>query len=92
MESRRNLLRCTSPSPILADHSLVLWNRQLTISVSRDHPAEEVYVTGTFDDWQKSEKLEKNGDVFSKNVTLKNADEKIYYKVRGRGEGRALFN
>ncbi|KAH8589465.1 hypothetical protein B0O99DRAFT_494478, partial [Bisporella sp. PMI_857] len=45
-----------------------------------DHPAEEVYVTGTFDGWSKSEKLEKQGDSFSKNVTLKSADEKIYYK------------
>lgn len=47
-----------------------------------------MYVTGTFDDWQKSEKLEKNGDVFSKDVTLKSADEKIYYKVRNNGETR----
>jgi len=48
----------------------------------RTHPAEEVYVTGTFDDWSKSEKLVKTGDIFTKNVSLKNADEKIYYKVR----------
>lgn len=51
-------------------------------STSRDHPASEVYVTGTFDDWSKSEKLVKTGDVFEKDVTLKSADEKIYYKVR----------
>lgn len=57
----------------------------LTFFRFRDHPAEEVYVTGTFDDWQKTEKLSKNGDVFSKDVTLKNADEKIYYKVRDNG-------
>ena len=56
---------------------------KLTFVLCRDHPAEEVYVTGTFDNWQKSEKLVKNGDVFSKDVTLKSADEKIYYKVRG---------
>ncbi|KAH7407846.1 hypothetical protein BKA64DRAFT_432657 [Cadophora sp. MPI-SDFR-AT-0126] len=47
-----------------------------------DHPAEEVYVTGTFDDWSKSEKLVKTGDSFSKDVTLNSAAEKIYYKVR----------
>tara|TARA_R110002060_G_scaffold71173_3_gene79760 strand:+ start:702 stop:878 length:177 start_codon:yes stop_codon:yes gene_type:complete len=41
-------------------------------------------VTGTFDDWSKSEKLVKNGDSFSKDVTLNSAAEKIYYKVRGR--------
>ncbi|KAK6583879.1 hypothetical protein PZA11_003609 [Diplocarpon coronariae] len=45
-----------------------------------DHPAEEVYVTGTFDDWSKSEKLVKTGESFSKDVTLPSATEKIYYK------------
>ncbi|KAJ5051563.1 uncharacterized protein L3040_001339 [Drepanopeziza brunnea f. sp. 'multigermtubi'] len=45
-----------------------------------DHPAEEVYVTGTFDDWSKSEKLVKQGNSFSKDVRLPSAAEKIYYK------------
>ncbi|KIN06533.1 carbohydrate-binding module family 48 protein [Oidiodendron maius Zn] len=45
-----------------------------------EHPASEVYVTGTFDDWSKSEKLVKMGDYFAKEVTLPRADEKIYYK------------
>jgi len=45
-----------------------------------EHPADEVYVTGTFDDWAKSEKLIKAGDVFEKDVTLPSAAEKIYYK------------
>ncbi|TAQ83733.1 hypothetical protein B7494_g7942 [Chlorociboria aeruginascens] len=45
-----------------------------------EHPADEVYVTGTFDGWSKSEKLVKTGDVFAKDVTLSSADEKIYYK------------
>ena len=40
-------------------------------------------MTGTFDDWSKSEKLIKNGDSFSKDVTLNSGAEKIYYKVRG---------
>ncbi|WQF88942.1 Putative AMP-activated kinase, glycogen-binding protein [Colletotrichum destructivum] len=44
------------------------------------HPAEEVYVTGTFDNWTKSEKLDKVGNSFEKTVTLPNASEKIYYK------------
>jgi Glycogen recognition site of AMP-activated protein kinase len=57
--------------------------RKLICISSRDHPAEEVYVTGTFDNWSKSEKLVKTGDVFEKNVTLSSAAEKIYYKVRG---------
>ncbi|KAK1654641.1 hypothetical protein BDP81DRAFT_309149 [Colletotrichum phormii] len=44
------------------------------------HPAEEVYVTGTFDNWTKSEKLEKVGSSFEKTVKLADASEKIYYK------------
>jgi hypothetical protein len=55
----------------------------LTAVAIRDHPASEVYVTGTFDDWSKSEKLVKSGDSFVKDVTLPSAEEKIYYKVRG---------
>ena len=47
-----------------------------------EHAASEVYVTGTFDGWSKSEKLTQHGDIFSKDVTLPSADEKIYYKVR----------
>jgi hypothetical protein len=54
------------------------------LSRTREHPASEVYVTGTFDDWSKSEKLVKTGDHFAKEVTLPSADEKIYYKVRDR--------
>ncbi|XXH03485.1 hypothetical protein Hte_009890 [Hypoxylon texense] len=45
-----------------------------------DHPASEVYVTGTFDEWKKTEKLEKVGEHFEKAVTLKDASAKIYYK------------
>ncbi|TVY32498.1 Cruciform DNA-recognizing protein, partial [Lachnellula occidentalis] len=45
-----------------------------------EHPASEVYVTGTFDDWSKTEKLVKTGDVFEKKVDLPSAAEKIYYK------------
>ena len=48
----------------------------------RDHPASEVFVTGTFDDWAKSVKLEKKaGNLHEKLVELPNAEEKIYYKV-----------
>ncbi|KAF4342695.1 5 AMP-activated kinase subunit beta-2 [Fusarium beomiforme] len=45
-----------------------------------EHPADEVYVTGTFDNWTKSVKLEKEGNVFSKTVDLKEPEGKIYYK------------
>ncbi|KAL7932256.1 carbohydrate-binding module family 48 protein [Trichoderma chlorosporum] len=45
-----------------------------------EHPAEEVFVTGTFDNWTKSEQLAKEGDVFQKTVTLKDASQKIYFK------------
>ncbi|KAH7148943.1 hypothetical protein EDB81DRAFT_650436 [Dactylonectria macrodidyma] len=44
------------------------------------HPAEEVYVTGTFDGWTKSVRLQKDGDIFQKSVELEDASEKIYYK------------
>ncbi|EED23914.1 conserved hypothetical protein [Talaromyces stipitatus ATCC 10500] len=42
--------------------------------------ATEVYVTGTFDDWGKTVRLEKNGDVFEKEVHLPTIDGKIQYK------------
>ncbi|RKF63072.1 putative carbohydrate-binding module family 48 protein, partial [Golovinomyces cichoracearum] len=45
-----------------------------------EHPADEVYVTGTFDDWSKSERLEKTNTIFAKRVFLNNVSEKIYYK------------
>jgi len=48
---------------------------------NRPHAAEEVYVTGTFDNWEKSEQLDKVGQVFQKTVTLPDTSEKIYYKV-----------
>ena len=56
----------------------------LTILLIReDHPdSKEVIVTGTFDDWTKSVKLEKNGDTWEKTVELP-ADKKVLYKVRG---------
>ena len=48
----------------------------------RDHPATEVYVTGTFDDWAKTAKLEKKeGTRFEKTVELPHSDRKIYYKA-----------
>ncbi|KXH47443.1 hypothetical protein CSAL01_07358, partial [Colletotrichum salicis] len=56
----------------------------------RAHPAEEVYVTGTFDNWTKSEKLEKVGSSFEKTVTLADASEKIYYKGTDRKQRRRL--
>ncbi|KAK4249716.1 hypothetical protein C7999DRAFT_29774 [Corynascus novoguineensis] len=44
------------------------------------HDAEEVYVTGTFDDWTKSERLERVGEVFQKTVTLPDSADKVLYK------------
>lgn len=50
--------------------------------MTRTHPADHVYVTGTFDNWGKTVKLEKNGiDGFEKLVDLPSADDKVYYKV-----------
>jgi AMP-activated protein kinase-like protein len=85
-----------SARPNLATHSSRRgkrnWKSNLTPSYThfadtllllrhRAHAAEEVYVTGTFDQWTKSEKLEKVGDHFEKTVRLPDATKKIYYKV-----------
>lgn len=50
---------------------------------NREHPAEEVFVTGTFDDWKKSTKLDKLGSAHEKTVELpkSKSDDKILYKV-----------
>ncbi|PLB53029.1 hypothetical protein P170DRAFT_507746 [Aspergillus steynii IBT 23096] len=44
------------------------------------HNATEVYVTGTFDDWGKTIRLDKKGDVFEKEVQLSPTEEKLHYK------------
>ncbi|KAL1865663.1 Cruciform DNA binding protein [Diaporthe australafricana] len=44
------------------------------------HAGEEVYVTGTFDNWSKSEQMEKVGDKFEKSVEMPDTSERIYYK------------
>lgn len=55
--------------------------QMLTDNNTRPHPdAKDVHVTGTFDDWGKSEQLNKVGDTWEKEVNLPSADEKIYYK------------
>ncbi|MCJ1464891.1 hypothetical protein MMC07_003506 [Pseudocyphellaria aurata] len=52
-----------------------------------DHAATEVYVTGTFDDWARSVKLDqKDGNRFEKLVELPQGDENIYYKFVVDGE------
>ncbi|KAH6719690.1 hypothetical protein BKA61DRAFT_667610 [Leptodontidium sp. MPI-SDFR-AT-0119] len=45
-----------------------------------EHPATEVFVTGTFDDWFKTILLDEVGDVFAKEILLPLSTEKIYYK------------
>ncbi|KAF5856474.1 hypothetical protein ETB97_007305 [Aspergillus alliaceus] len=44
------------------------------------HNANEVFVTGTFDDWGKTVRLDRKGDVFEKDVPLPMTDEKLHYK------------
>lgn len=39
-------------------------------------------MTGTFDNWAKSVRLDKTGSVHEKTVALPKTDEKILYKVR----------
>lgn len=46
----------------------------------REHDAQDVYVTGTFDNWQKTVQLEKEDGIFKKTVELPQA--KHQYKVR----------
>ena len=48
---------------------------------SRENPADEVYVTGTFDQWSKSIRLDKKGNGFEKEVELPLGEEKYLYKV-----------
>lgn len=48
----------------------------------RPYAANEVFVTGTFDDWGKTVKLDRHGDHgFEKNVSLAEANDKLHYKV-----------
>jgi hypothetical protein len=60
--------------------------RYLRLHNTREHSANQVYVTGTFDDWMKTVKLEKEDGVFKKTVELPKAH--IQYKVCVR---RAAF-
>ena len=43
-------------------------------------PADEVYVTGTFDNWSKSVQLTKDSGIFTKQVDLASASEDVFYK------------
>ncbi|EOD47794.1 putative carbohydrate-binding module family 48 protein [Neofusicoccum parvum UCRNP2] len=45
-----------------------------------EHPASEVYVTGTFDDWAKTVRLDPKDGAFEKTVQLPQNDEKVLYK------------
>jgi hypothetical protein len=47
----------------------------------RPYNANEVFVTGTFDDWGKTIKLEQKGDVFEKEVHFPVTGDKVHYKV-----------
>lgn len=77
-----------APSKLVAPAAYHCWPGSLTFC--RPHAAEEVYVTGTFDNWSKSEKLEKVGDHFEKTVTLPETSESIFYKVRYTFPGHSL--
>lgn len=47
----------------------------------RPYNANEVFVTGTFDDWGKTVRLDRTGDVFEKEVRLPAIGDKVHYKV-----------
>lgn len=51
------------------------------VDAAREHPSDEVYVTGTFDNWSKSVKLDRDGTAHEKTVNLPESSEKILYKV-----------
>ncbi|KAL4928436.1 carbohydrate-binding module family 48 protein [Aspergillus undulatus] len=44
------------------------------------YPAREVFVTGTFDDWGKTIKLDQKGDIFEKEVHFPVTGEKVHFK------------
>ncbi|KAF1931233.1 carbohydrate-binding module family 48 protein [Didymella exigua CBS 183.55] len=48
-----------------------------------EHDADDVYVTGTFDDWKKTVQLEKEGSVFKKTVELPQTKTQFKYVVNG---------
>ncbi|KAL5398045.1 hypothetical protein PMIN06_005987 [Paraphaeosphaeria minitans] len=48
-----------------------------------EHEAHHVYVTGTFDDWQKTVQLEKEGAIFKKTVELPQAKHQYKFVVDG---------
>jgi 1,4-alpha-glucan branching enzyme len=50
------------------------------LTITREHAANEVLVTGTFDDWQKTVTLEKVDGIFKKTVELPKVHTQ--YKVR----------
>lgn len=69
-----HLYRCSVQQPV---------QRLLTTAVQRldrPYPARQVYVTGTFDNWAQSVKLDLTDNGFSKEVELPE-DQAIHYKV-----------
>ena len=59
--------------------NLSSWYNAETVTC-RPYNASEVFVTGTFDDWGKTVKLDRVGDSFVKEVTILPV-EKVQYKV-----------
>lgn len=53
---------------------------RIVLTICREHDADDVYVTGTFDDWKKTVQLEKEDGVFKKTVELPST--KTQFKVR----------
>ena len=53
----------------------------MSFTFSWPHAAREVFVTGTFDDWSKSVKLDKTATGHEKTVPLPQTSEKVLYKV-----------
>jgi hypothetical protein len=68
-----------------------LLRHQLTRLFDREHPeASEVFVTGTFDDWGKTQKLDKQASgFFEKSVALPSKDKVLYKVSEGEMKMRA---
>ena len=59
---------------------------RIVLTACREHDANDVYVTGTFDDWKKTVQLEREGGIFKKTVELPKT--KTQYKVRAHCDTR----
>ncbi len=61
------------------------------VRLHRPHVADEVIVTGTFDNWAKDTKLDQKGRFHEKVVEIPETKDEILYKVRDIARLRVMF-